>query len=172
LLSGLALCAASACTDPADPLDSGPNRVRIQSDAGDPVGGGQSYDYTPANATIEVDRFPQVVAFHLWITAGDRWAIYLYPPDRYTELVRGSYEPAGSFPSDPTLPRMAVTKESTQDACPKSTGRFTFQRVEYVPDSRIPSSPNGVLAAIDATFEQRCTGASGSLRGTIHWRSQ
>jgi hypothetical protein len=173
ILSSLAVFAASACTDTTDPFfETGPNHVHIESEAGDPVGGGKTYDYTPANATIEVDRFLQVVALNLWITGADRWTIYLYPPDYNTELLVGSYDPALSFGGDPWIARMAVSKESTSNTCAKASGRFTFQRVEYVPDSKIPSSPHGVLTAIDATFEQRCNGATGSLRGRIHWRKQ
>ncbi|HKH92296.1 MAG TPA: hypothetical protein VKA54_10865, partial [Gemmatimonadaceae bacterium] len=166
--------AAGSCSDPQGPLlESGPNYLRVQSDAGDPVGGGQSYDYTAANALIAVDhRFAGIAALNLAITAADRWSIYLYPPDRYSELVAGSNENARSFPADPTQPRISVARQSTVGTCAQATGRFTIVRVEYVPNSKVDYPPSGVLAAIDATFEQRCTGASGSLRGTIHWRAE
>ena len=54
----LALTAAAGCgndsgsTGPHGP--PAPNHVRLQSDAGDYIGGGQTYDYTQANAIIHV----------------------------------------------------------------------------------------------------------------------
>ena len=170
-LPGLALCAASACTDPGGPLESGPTRVRIESDAGDPVGAGRSYEYTAENAVISLDRWKGNVV-SLTITANERWGILLMPPDNIGQLVPGSYEASRTYQGSTYPTWIAIDKDSTRNTCLQSAGRFTIVRVEHAPDSKVEYLPYGVLAAVDATFEQRCTGATGSLRGTIHWRAE
>jgi hypothetical protein len=160
-LSGLALCAGSACTDPAGPSPKGgPNQVRIQSDPGDPVGSGRSYEYTQANAEIVLNRNLRMV--EIMISGDERWQIHLRPPYQSRQLVPGAYEGARSLPTTTAVPSIIVLQEGSSGPCSEASGRFTIEKVEYTADS--------LLAAVDATFEQRCSGATGSLRGTIHWR--
>lgn len=152
VLFGLIVAAGIGCggdnggvTGPKRPPAA--NSVHLQSDAGDYIGSGQTYDYSQANAVITVTA----TGGHLSVAIdGDEWWYGEFQtPSGNTQLVAGNYA-AG------------VDWSGEGRGCGSGTGSFRIDSVTYVA---------GILTAIDLRFDQRCTGATGALHGTIHWRS-
>jgi hypothetical protein len=68
----------------------------------------------------------------------------------------GVYDNAGTFPSGPsTIPRVRFNIGSL--GCAALTGRVVIHDVAYVGDEAV--------ARLLLSFEQRCVGSSGGLRG-------
>ena len=149
--------AAAGCVD-GSPTQIEPNEttITLQSDAGDFIGQGQTYSYTPETSSIQVNyttNFLRVAVVGAWI--GEFWI-----PGNATTLQDGTYTGAVLYPSqDAAKPQM---NWSSQDRdCTSVTGSFTLQNVRYT---------GGNLRDFDLTFEQHCNGAAPALRGTIHVR--
>ena len=86
----------SGITGPGNP---GPiNDVRLESDVGDYIGGGQTYDYTQANATITVTA--QGGHLSIGIAGDEGWSGDFQMPSALNQLQDGLWRPApGSTPS-------------------------------------------------------------------------
>ena len=160
----LALTAAAGCgndsgsTGPHGP--PAPNHVRLQSDAGDYIGGGQTYDYTQANAIIQVTAS----AGHLGIgIRGDQsWFGDFQSPSALTQLQPGNYTDLQRYPfHDPAKGGLDWFGEGR--GCNTLSGWFTVDSVTYAGSD---------LTAIDVRFEQHCEGGTAALHGTIHWWSE
>jgi RTX calcium-binding nonapeptide repeat (4 copies) len=137
----------------------GTTRVVLDSEAGDPVGAGQDRTYTPANALIEPTGSPQHV--HFEITGGDGayWNADLVAPDGET-LAPGTYTNALRYPLQGTGPGLGVSGESR--ACTSSTGQFTIAEAAFDDDGPLRFA---------SSFEQTCTGSTGTLRGNLDFRA-
>jgi hypothetical protein len=133
--------------------------VHLESDVGDYIGGGQTYTYTQANATITV----AASGGHLSIgIAGDQgWSGDFQMPSAVNQLEPGNYAGLQRYPfNDPAKGGLSWYGEGR--GCNTLSGWFTVDSVRYVGAS---------LAAIDLHFEQHCEGGVPALRGTIHWKS-
>jgi hypothetical protein len=157
----LAIAAAVACdgssTGPEGPV---PNFVRLESDAGDWVGAGGSYEYTQADAIISVTADGGHLAIS--VQGNEQWSANFVVPSTLERLEPGSYEDLQRYPfHDPEAGGLSWSGEGR--GCNTLTGSFTIDRVTYETD--------GTLAAIDLRFVQHCEGGSSALRGTVHWRA-
>jgi len=133
--------------------------VRLQSDLGDYIGGGQTYSYTQADADIVV----AVSGGHLSIRInGDQgWFGDFEVPSTLSRLQPGSYTDLQRYPFHDRA-QGGLDWFGEGRGCNTLSGWFIVDSVTYVKDT---------LTTIDLRFEQHCEGAAAALHGTIHWRS-
>lgn len=166
LLSLAAAAATAGCggesgiTDPEIPAPPPtPNYVSLQSDAGDFIGGGNSYNYTQANAIIEVTSLRNHL--RVKITGDQEWFANIEPPSTSERIEPGNYTGVRRWGThDPALGGLSWIGEAR--SCNSVSGWLTVDSVTY---------EGSKLTAIDLSFEQHCESATAALRGTIHWRS-
>lgn len=158
MLLCLMTAAAAGCTD-SGPTQVQPNEttISLQSDAGDVIGNGQTYNYTPANTTIQVNY----AGNQLRVTIqGGLWTGDFRIPGTANTLQNGTYTGAVIYPS-PELTKPQMHWSATGRTCNTVTGSFTLQNVRYAGNE---------LMDFDLAFEQHCNGAAPALRGNIHVR--
>lgn len=134
-----------------------PNYVSLQSDSGNYIGQGKTYNYTQANAGISVS----VTGDHLSIIIDEdqEWWCDFQVPNSLSQLQTGYYGNLTRYPfNDPTLGDLSWYGFGR--GCNTLTGWFAIDNVTYT---------SGNLMAIDLRFEQHCEGASSALHGQIHW---
>ena len=155
----LAAAVAAGCGDSGTgPAAPAPNSVRLESDPGDFIGQGETYNYTSANAVISVSAS----AGHLTIgVSGDEsWHGEFQMPSGAPRIAPGTYANLERFPfHDPAEGGLSWSGEGR--GCNTLVGSFTVDSVRYAGDT---------LTAIDMRFEQRCEGGTPALEGTVHWR--
>lgn len=144
----------------AGPKDEGfPSYVRLQSDAGDYIGAGKSYAYTPANAILDVS----VSGGHLTITVqGDEnWRGEFVLPNTLNTLQPGTYANVQRYPfNNPSTGGLSWDGQGR--GCNTLTGTIVIDKATY----------NGpTLTGVDLHFDQHCEQAGAALHGTIHWRA-
>ncbi len=137
--------------------DVTPSSVRLQSDVGDYIGAGQSYQYTKANAVITVTASGGRLS--VGIRGDQQWFGDFQSPNTLNRLEPGTYTGLSRYPfHNPATGGLNWSGEGR--GCNTLTGSFTVERVTYLDNN---------LTAIDLTFEQHCEGAAPALRGEIHW---
>ncbi len=149
----LAAAAAVGCdksgTGPVNPPS--PNYVHLQSDNGDYIGIGQTYNYTHADAVIRLTASGGHVSISI---EGDQWWFGDFQsPSTLTRLQPGNYT---------NLQRGELDWSGEGRGCNTLSGWFAIDSVTYAGDS---------LTAIDLRFEQHCEDVQAALHGTIHWRA-
>ena len=143
---------------PPPPTPPAPNFIRLQSDAGDYVGGGQSLEYTKATAIITVSVSSNVI--NVAVQGDQSWTGNFGLPAG-VPVQAGTYTGATRYPVDgQAVPGLSWYGEGR--GCNTLTGFFSIDSLTYT---------NGTLASVDLRFEQRCEGGIPGLRGTIHWRA-
>ncbi len=140
---------------PEPPL---PGFVHLQSDAGDYIGAGGTYDYTQANAVITVTA--GAGHFGMSIRGDEWWFADFQIPSGINHLQPGNYTDLQRYPfHDPAKGGLSWYGEGR--GCNTLSGSFSVDSVRYAQDT---------LLAIDLRFEQHCEGGSAALHGTIRWR--
>jgi hypothetical protein len=135
------------------------NYVYLQSDAADYIGQGQTYSYTPANATLTVTMASGVLT--VGVKGSEQWTGNFQIMNTLTQLQPGHYSGLQRYPV--RNPAFGGINWSGQGrVCNTLQGWFVVDSVTYV---------SGALTAVDLRFEQRCKGDSAALHGTIHWTS-
>jgi hypothetical protein len=139
--------------------DTAPSYVRLQSNAGDYIGGGQTYNYTRANAVITVTASEGLLSIRI---DGDQWWFGDFQsPSGINQLQPGSYTNVQRYPfHDPAKGGLSWSGDGR--GCNTLSGSFTVDKVSYV---------DGNLATIDLRFEQHCEGGIPALHGAIRWGS-
>ncbi len=136
----------------------GPNFIRLRSDPGDYIGGGQTLEYTQADAIISVSASSNILRVRV---QGDQSWRGEFATPAGTPLRTGTYTGATRYPfNSQASPGLSWSGEGR--GCNTLTGSFTIDSLTIT---------NGALTAIDLSFEQRCEGGTAALRGTIHWRA-
>jgi len=157
LLLALSLVTSCGGDGPAAPVLSGPNTIRLVSDAGDWIGGGKSYEYTAANAKFVISA----TGNHLQISVvGDEgWHSDLVLPSTLTQLQKGTFQNLDSYPFfDPAEGGFDWSGEGR--GCNTSRSWVAIDNIAYA---------GTTLVALDLRFEQHCDGNTPALRGTVHW---
>src|SRR5439155_1510183 len=144
-----------------------PNFVQLQSDPGDYIGGGQTYNYTQASAILTVTAN----GGHLSVSiSGDQqWSGDFQSPSALTQLQPGTYSGLQRYPfNDPATRGLSWYGEGR--GCNILTASFTVDSVTYA---------NGNLTTIDLRFEQHCEGGNSAglrrypfgrpARGGLSW---
>lgn len=130
--------------------------VRLESDADDYIGAGQTYGYTQANAVITVTA--RAGNLSIAIRGDEGWSGSFQAPGALSRLQPGSYDGLQRYPfHDPASGGLNWSGEGR--GCNTLSGRFTVDSLTYI---------NGDLTTIDLRFEQHCEGEAPALRGAIH----
>jgi hypothetical protein len=146
------LLAAAAIALPSAAQVEPPQRsLAYISEPGDPVGQERSgtavarFQYARPEA-ISIAAYDGTVSYDLWLA-----------PPAGQRLQPGVYEDArGGAEDAPGRPQLAF---SSDRACEGSRGRFEISDIAY--------DDAGKVVRLRANFEQRCTGATGSLWGDV-----
>ena len=133
------------------------NFVYLNSDAGDFIGQGQTYTYTPSNATITVSAVAGRVTVR--VTDAQAWTGEFQTMYTLSRLEPGYYPDLRRFPfHNPAKGGLSWSGHGR--GCNTLRGWFVVDQVTYT---------SGVLTALDLRFEQRCEGGATALHGAIHW---
>src|SRR6266516_668219 len=163
LVTTVALIAVVGCgshdSPPMGPLNwrTTPTVIQLQSDPGDYIGAGKSYEYTKADAIITVGDTGG--RFSLEVTGDEHWSADFVLPSANTSLQPGTYTGLTRYPfSDPAKGGLDWSGEGR--GCNTLTGSMTIDTAKY---------DGSTLTALDLRFEQHCEGNTIALHGTIHW---
>lgn len=138
--------------------------LHMDSEPGDFVGAGQTYDFTPANASFSASRnFDNGVSFDVDPpAAGEFWFLDFAAPFNAV-ITPGNYEDAMRFPFQPAdKPGLDVSGNGRGSNT--LTGRFVVREAEY--------ETNGDVLRFAADFEQHSEGADPALFGRILFNSK
>jgi RTX calcium-binding nonapeptide repeat (4 copies) len=142
----------------------GRTRLVVQSEPGDPAGGGREWAYTPADSWFGVvgddaTFLKGMVARRAEST--DSWQLGFGAPDG-GELAAGPFHGARRTSGPPrATPHLDVSGYGHCGG--ESGGEFTVGDITFHPD--------GGVKTFGASFEQRCDDASGALRGIFEFRA-
>ena len=134
-----------------------PNSVKLQSDWGDYIGGGNSYSYTQANARLAINSFAGTIGVQ--VSGNENWTGNFNLPSSVNTLLPGTYAnlTRAAF-SDPAIGGIEWTGEGR--GCNTLVGTITINTATYVA---------GVLKTLDFSFVQHCEGSAPALHGQVHW---
>ena len=134
-----------------------PNSVRLESEQGEFVGAGKTYEYSRANAILTVTSSGNRLSVRV---VGDQtWNGEFVLPSSAAKLKTGTYTNLERYPfHNPIVGGLSWYGDGR--GCNVLTGSFTISSVTYV---------DNVLKAVELSFEQHCEGKSVALRGQIHW---
>ena len=148
---------ASLWRAPAGATPASGNYVYLQSDPGDFVGAGATVTYTQANSVLALTQ--SGVGLGVTITGDENWLGGFQGMDSISQLQPGYYPKLQ--PSQFNNPVTGgLSWSGGGRGCDTVTGWFVIDSITW---------SSGVLASVDARFEQHCEGASAALHGQIHW---
>ncbi len=139
--------------------------LTIDSQPGDPVGGGVRKTVTGPNQVTRADYYPWV-GYHNQLTLQrhgrlEDWELNFAAP-ACQELLPGTYEGAQQVPFQPAeVPGLEI--ERFGSTCTGLDGRFVVREAHYGEDREV--------YRFVADFEQRCRGTSGTLFGSVSYTS-
>ncbi len=137
----------------------GRTRFTMKSDAGDYIGAGGSYTYTPTDSTIGVAGSRTYVGGGIDGANGDWWYFSFDAPSGDI-LAPGTYDKATRYPFNGTGAGLDISGNGR--GCNTLTGKFTVTHARFY--------PNGGVRSFAVDFEQHCEGATPALRGTLEYR--
>ncbi len=131
--------------------------ISLRSDAGDYIGGGGNYSYTPANAIVSVTTSGGLLSVSV---SGDQsWSGSFQLPAGVSRFQVGQYTGLQRYPfHNTTMGGLSWSGEGR--GCNILSGSFAVDRVTYA---------GALLDSIVLRFEQHCEGAQAALRGEILW---
>jgi len=143
------------------PVTVGTTSLTMSSQAGDYIGGGESYSFTGANSVISVAGSLSGVGARVTASNGDWWDVEMYPASGQV-LADGNYPNATRYPFNGTGNGLNVDGDGR--GCNTLTGSFTVKQVAF-------SAVNNSLQHFDGTFVQHCEGATPALTGELKYQS-
>lgn len=147
-------------TPPATPAPQGKTSITLQSDQGDWLGQGKSYQYTPATAIITVTAVKNRVMFQ--VEGDEQWSGVVQTGGNATELKVGEYPALAIYRDNMDTSQGALTWWGNGRSCTSSTGWAIIDDVVYT---------NGQLTSISLRFQRNCNGATAALHGTINYNA-
>jgi hypothetical protein len=144
--------AASAATPS---IATGQPLIRLQSDSGDFIGAGASYEYDTTNAAITVAARGSF--FRVRIEGRENWSGEFQLPGNASELQVGTYTGMARHPFQ-VAGAGGLSWFGQGRGCNLSDSILTIHAVNY---------QRGVLRSLDMSFEQRCDSGAGALRGQV-----
>ena len=142
---------------PAGSVPATGDFVYLTSQSGDFIGQGQTYTYTPANATISATGNGSRVT--VGVSGAQTWVGEFQPMSSLSRIETGYYPDLQRFPLHNPA-KGGLSWEGEGRSCNTLLGWFAVDRVTY---------SGSTLTAIELRFEQRCQGAPAALRGAIRW---
>jgi hypothetical protein len=134
---------------------TGSGSLTMTSDPDDSVGEGKSYSYTAPPQPMQGDGYPEVIGFRI-----EDWELQ-FSPGQGDTLHQGTFGGAIRHPFNFGTSSPGLEVDGHGRGCGDLTGSFTINAVSYDHWNRLQSA--------DITFEQRCEGATGSLRGRLRF---
>lgn len=144
--------------------------LHLVSEPGDPVGRGRTIDLSAAQGSSSAeyygsDDLRRVVALQLGDGVHEEWLLELAPPV-CVSFVEGIYAGARQHlrekPLEPGL-NVSVFHDGAGSNCLGLVGQFKILEAQLGED--------GEVYRLAAEIEQRCTGGTGSLRGSVSYTS-
>ena len=135
--------------------NNSPPLITLSSDAGDDIGQGASYSYDNTNASIQLT--PHGPSLSVEVKGQRSWSATFVLPGTLRQLQPGTYTDLKRYPFQ-SRGEGAMTWGGGVRVCNTLSGVVTIYSVTY---------DAGLLQALDMSFEQRCGGAAGSLKGRI-----
>ncbi len=136
--------------------DSG-NYIYLESQAGDYIGQGRNYLYTPADSVLNVSAGQ--ARLDVYVDGDENWNGEFQAMNSVSRLEVGYYGDLQRFPfHNPVKGGLSWSGEGR--GCNTLTGWFVVDSVTY---------DGNTLVAIDLRFEQHCEGGGPALNGEIHW---
>jgi hypothetical protein len=144
---------------PGSTVPEGTTALFIDSQPGEPIGGGDTYSYTGAGSRFLIGR-NELNGVSARVENGTRieWSLDFSAPGS-VPLSAGTYLSAGDYPSSP----FAGLSVSGQGLGCDATGRFVVREVVYGTD--------GSVLRFDVDFEQHCGDADPALFGALRYRA-
>lgn len=136
----------------------------LQSDSGDPVGGGSDETLDPSNSELTgegAENYVRLTAVdYADPSSGQRWQADFTSGSGRLLLPGSTFTGATKAGVGSSTPGMEI--QSTGRYCETANGSFTVRDAAY---------HEGRLTRFLVDFEQHCRGAAAALRGTIAWRA-
>ncbi|SBT52097.1 hypothetical protein [Micromonospora auratinigra] len=153
---------ALAAVGPAHAMDTQAVRdgsLTLSGDPGDPITDGGTYSFsTAAGNAMNVTAFHNSINLRFWDPTYSYQSITFALPTTQSFAV-GSYPDATNQTYESDRPGLSLPN-LTGGYCGTATGSFTITDLVW--------GPHDYLEKFDATFEQHCTGTTGSARGEVH----
>jgi hypothetical protein len=156
---GPAAIPASLWRPPAGSTPVNGNFVYLASDAGDFIGQGQTYTYTPANAAIAVSSSGGRLTFS--VDAAQDWIADFQTMNAITRLQVGYYPDLSRFPFHNPA-KGGFDFSGGGRGCNTLSGWVAIDRATY---------SGNTLTGLEMRFEQHCDGVTPALRGAIRWNA-
>lgn len=155
---------SSTSTTTVTAIEPSASSLTLQSDAGDPVGGGVNRSYTTPAANVALRSLAKN-AVQVAVTNGlqDNWLLGLAAANGQ-RLSIGSFNGATRYTGavQPT-PNLYIDSVSRHATCKTVSGDFDVLDVQY--DS------TGTIESLAVDFDQTCNGAPGALHGKLRYHS-
>ncbi|MDR3636948.1 MAG: Ig-like domain repeat protein [Isosphaeraceae bacterium] len=145
---------------------AGQTFVTMNSQPGDYIGAGKSYNFTPSGSTITAQvrsggAYTNTVEVDVSGPAGESWSLDFAAPN-YGRLTPGSYTGAVRWPFETgTQPGLDIAGDGRGSNT--LTGQFTVLQAVY--------DASGKIVAFAATFTQHSEGATPALTGEVAYNS-
>lgn len=131
-------------------------QISLQSDTGDSIGQGRAFNYSMANAGIEVTL--QAGRLSVVATGDEDWQGDFQIPSNSTPTA-ARYEAVPRYPQTDTM-RPAMRWFGGGRGCTTSTGWFVIDHIALAGSD---------LRSLVLRFERQCDGAAAALRGEVRW---
>jgi hypothetical protein len=138
---------------------AGRTQLLMESDSGDWVGAGQTYRYSPADATVGAWGNQRYVRFSIDAANGDWWYGDFAAPEGDI-LVPGETFTARRYPFNG--PGAGIDVSGNGRGCNRILGTFTVTAAGFTPE--------GELEHFGVRFEQHCEEGAPALRGEFEFR--
>lgn len=156
---GPAAIPGSLWRPPAGSTPASGNFVYLASDAGDYIGQGSTYNYSPANATIAVTSSGGRLTVS--VDGAQDWVADFQTMNAISRIQAGYYPDLSRFPfHNPAKGGFSLTGEGR--GCNTLTGWVAIDRATY---------SGNTLTGLEMRFEQHCDGVTPALRGAIRWNA-
>jgi hypothetical protein len=134
--------------------------VKLTSEVGDYVGGGNTYSYSQADTVLKMTATGGQLT--VGVLGNQQWLGNFKLPTSYTEVAVGVYDGLRRWPVH--VPSIGgLLWEGEGRACSEVTGSFTVKKAVY-------DGPDLMEVALE--FVQYCDGRSAALRGEIYWNAR
>ena len=140
---------------------TGHTQLTMESDSGDYIGQGETYDYSASNATFEASGSRRGIQRRLVGADGSRWSADFIPSSDDVLVSGSTYRGALRAAFKGSAPGLDVSGNGR--GCNTLEGLFTVTAIEVKTD--------GSVKSVGITFEQHCEGERPALRGTFNYRT-
>ena len=144
-------------SDPPPRVADGTWTLHMDSEPGDYIGQGQTYDFGPPGDRISAGGSPDHLDFSVYASgSGSEYAAGFFAPQGRTLQAGITYTDTAEYNAAPSDAGMAMIAESR--GCNTGVGSFTVDEIAFAPDRTLRA------AAVRWTF--RCHAGAPAIRGT------